>query len=51
MQKASNFKDVYTKQAQIAELAKKLAGRSLYSLNHYLDIESRNSSIPWTKQS
>lgn len=39
MQKTSNFENVYTKQAQIAELAKKLTGRSLYSLNHYLDIE------------
>lgn len=32
-------KTVYTKQARIAELARKLPGRPMWSLNHYLDMD------------
>jgi group II intron reverse transcriptase/maturase len=39
MEDALTSKTVYTKQARIAELARKLPGRELWALNHYLDMD------------
>ena len=36
---ALKSENVYTKQARIAELARKLPGRPMVSLNHYLDMD------------
>ena len=38
-EEALNSESVYTKQARIAELARKLPGRTMVSLNHYLDMD------------
>jgi group II intron reverse transcriptase/maturase len=39
MEDALTSKTVYTKQTRIAELARKLPGRTIWSLNHYLDLD------------
>jgi len=46
----SKSKAVYTKQTRIAELARKMPGRPLLSLNHYLDLDWMREACRLTRK-